>query len=325
MASVLDGSSRPAQPGDAAAVAAVLIESRRAFMPFAPAAHSPDEIRQWVAEELIPGGGVRVAELEGRIVAVIATSEREGVSWIDQLCVLPGFEARGLGSRMLAFAQATLPPPIRLYTFQQNAGARRFYERHGYSAIAFGDGSANEERCPDVLYERNWTHVLETERLVLRRLQRTDLDSLYALYRDPDIRRYFPDGTRTLEETSEELDVFLHGHPKRPELGLWATIEKKSGAFLGRCGLLPWTIEGRPEVELAYLIDKARWREGFATEASLGIVAYARDALRLERLICLVMPGNEASAGVARKVGMQLERDFADEYGPCHIYARSLP
>jgi RimJ/RimL family protein N-acetyltransferase len=44
-------------------------------------------------------------------------------------------------------------------------------------------------------------HVLETERLVLRRLRPADLEPLHALYRDPEIRRYYPDGTRTLEET----------------------------------------------------------------------------------------------------------------------------
>ncbi len=47
----------------------------------------------------------------------------------------------------------TMSLPIRLYTFQANLGARRFYSRHGFVAIEFGDGRANEERCPDVLYE----------------------------------------------------------------------------------------------------------------------------------------------------------------------------
>lgn len=166
--------------------------------------------------------------------------------------------------------------------------------------------------------------ILETQRLILRHLEPADLDALYALYRDPEIRRYFPDGTRNLDETNEELQWFLKGHPRRPELGLWATIEKNSGTFLGRCGLLPWRIGGRPEVELAFLIDKSRWGEGFATEASLGIIAYARQLLALERLICLIMPGNERSAAVARKVGMHFESEYTDEHGTCHIYARSL-
>ena len=43
---------------------------------------------------------------------------------------------------------------LRLYTFARNEGARRFYERHGFVAVAFGDGSGNQEGEPDVRYER---------------------------------------------------------------------------------------------------------------------------------------------------------------------------
>ena len=167
--------------------------------------------------------------------------------------------------------------------------------------------------------------LLETPRLVLRHLDTADLDALFVLYRDPEIRRYFPDGTRTFAQTEEELNYFRNGHPEFTELGLWATVEKSSGAFLGRCGLLPWKIDGIQEVELAFLIAKERWREGFATEASRAILEHARDVLRLQRLICLILPGNEASVGVARKVGMSFEREHRDELGLCHIYSRSLP
>jgi RimJ/RimL family protein N-acetyltransferase len=166
--------------------------------------------------------------------------------------------------------------------------------------------------------------ILQTDRLTLRHLEPGDLEPLYALNRDPEIRRYFPDGTRTLEETREEIEWFRHGHPRHPELGLWATVDRSSGAFVGRCGLLPWTIDGEEEVELAYLIDKVRWGEGLATEAALAIAAHARDALRLKRLIALVTPGNAASVRVATKVGMAFERLYVDEYGPCHIYAMVL-
>ncbi len=167
--------------------------------------------------------------------------------------------------------------------------------------------------------------ILETDRLVLRRLLPGDLPALYALYRDPVVRRYFPDGTRTLDETREELEWFLEGHPRHPELGLWATVERATGAFVGRCGLLPWTIGGAPEVEVAYLIDPRRWGEGFATEAARAIVRHAHGALGHERLIALIDPANTASVRVATKVGLRFDRDHIDAYGPCAIYARSRP
>jgi len=166
--------------------------------------------------------------------------------------------------------------------------------------------------------------VLQTPRLTLRHLEPSDLPALFDLYRDPEVRRYFPDGTRTFDEICEEREWFLQGHPRHPELGLWATVERSTGAFVGRCGLLPWTIDRDHEVELAYLIGRRRWGEGLATEAARGIVAYARDTLHLERLIALVAPGNDASARVAVKVGMAFERHYTDEYGPCRIYAGSL-
>ncbi len=165
--------------------------------------------------------------------------------------------------------------------------------------------------------------VMETVRLVLRRLRPDDLDALAALYRDPEIRRYFPDGTRTREETEEELTWFLNGHPRDPRLGLWATIDKATGAFIGRCGLLPWTIEGRPEVEVAYLLDRAYWGRGLASEAARAIVHHAFTVLDVVRLISLVDPANVASQRVATSAGMCWtgELDASDEGAPARVYA----
>ena len=166
--------------------------------------------------------------------------------------------------------------------------------------------------------------ILETPRLILRYLEPTDLNALFALYRDPEIREHFPEGTLTLEETAEEIRWFSHGHPEFPQLGLWATVERTSGQFLGHCGLLPWNIEGQQEVELAYLIAKSRWGQGFATEAATAIMGHARDTLALSRLVCLPMPSNGASLRVATKVGLRFERELNLEGILCHLYSCTL-
>lgn len=166
--------------------------------------------------------------------------------------------------------------------------------------------------------------ILETERLLLRRLVMDDLDALYKLYSDPEVRQYYPEGVLNYEETREELEWFLNGHPKHPELGLWATIHKPSGKFVGRCGLLPWTIEGRQEVEIAYLLDKEFWGQGLASEGALAIRDYAFKKLGLPRLVCLIDPKNIASQKVAEKIGMTLEKQVdgidGDNY-PTLIYS----
>jgi GNAT superfamily N-acetyltransferase len=144
---------REARDSDASAVAEVLVTSRRAFIPYAPMAHTPSEVRTWVESTLIPSREVTVACASEAVVGVLATSQTDGIAWIDQLYLLPGFVGKGLGALLLRHGLASLARPVRLYTFQANAGARRFYEKHGFSAIAFSDGSANEEKCPDVLLE----------------------------------------------------------------------------------------------------------------------------------------------------------------------------
>ena len=163
--------------------------------------------------------------------------------------------------------------------------------------------------------------ILETDRLILRHLLPTDLDSLYMLYSDEEVRRYFPEGTLTYQETREELEWFLNGHPEYPKLGLWATIHKETNQFIGRCGLLPWTIDQRPEVEVAYLLGKEYWGQGLGTEAAQAIVQYGFETLRLSRLICLIDRDNQASIKVASKIGMTFEKEGEDEKGPFLLYS----
>jgi GNAT superfamily N-acetyltransferase len=122
-------------------------------MPYAPSAHSEPELHEWVASVLLPSGGVTVAEVHGRVAGVVATADSEQGSWISQMAVDPSLVNQGIGTLLLAHAIRSLALPIRLYTFQANIGARRFYERHGFVPIEFSDGEANEEHCPDVLYE----------------------------------------------------------------------------------------------------------------------------------------------------------------------------
>jgi ribosomal-protein-alanine N-acetyltransferase len=167
--------------------------------------------------------------------------------------------------------------------------------------------------------------ILETDRLILRRLLPGDLDSLYALYCDPEVSKYIPDAPRTYEETREELEWFMNGHPKHPELGLWATIHKGTGKFIGRCGLLPWTIDGQNEVEVAYLLAKEVWGQGLGTEAAWAIAYYGFGQLQLSRLICLIDQDNQASIKVATNIGMTFEKEGRDEKGPYLVYSTNKP
>lgn len=163
--------------------------------------------------------------------------------------------------------------------------------------------------------------IHETPRLVLRHQIPADLDALCALYCDPEITKYIPEAPRTREEAKDELEWHMHGHPHNPSLGLWATIHKETGKFIGRCGLLPWTIDGQDEVEVAYTIAEAYQAQGLGSEAAQAILNYGFEKLSLTRLICLIDPENIASQKVAKKIGMSFEKESRDEMGLFLVYS----
>jgi ribosomal protein S18 acetylase RimI-like enzyme len=103
---------------------------------------------------------VVVAEEEGRVVGFVAMTHgdsdhaaTDGDDMVAHLYVHPERHRLGIGSALLDEAKRRLPRGFRLWVFQQNHPARRFYERHGLAVVRLTDGSGNEEKTPDALYE----------------------------------------------------------------------------------------------------------------------------------------------------------------------------
>jgi len=143
---------RPAVQADAAAVADAWLTAFRETYAFPPA-HGDAEVREWVHTRLLPEAEVWVADAAGEVVGFMAL--RNG--WVEQLYLRGPWTGRGIGSRLIALAKARSPAGLQLWTFQVNAGARRFYERHGFVAAEMTDGD-NQEGQPDVRYA--WTGAI---------------------------------------------------------------------------------------------------------------------------------------------------------------------
>jgi GNAT superfamily N-acetyltransferase len=139
---------RAATAADAAAVADIDRAARDAALPTVRWAHTPDEVRRWIAETLLPRGGVWLAEREGEALGYMALHR----GWVDQLYIRPGRWRQGIGSALLRHARALHPAGLRLWCFQVNTAARAFYEAQGFVALEHTDGTANEEHEPDTLY-----------------------------------------------------------------------------------------------------------------------------------------------------------------------------
>ena len=137
---------RRARPEDAAAVADVWLASFAAALPSVRMAHTDDEVRGWVASDLVPTQETWVAEADGRVVGLLTVQH----GWIEQLYLAPDARGQGLGDRLVELAKEPQPGGLQLWAFQVNGPARRFYARHGFREVQLTDGAGNEEREPDV-------------------------------------------------------------------------------------------------------------------------------------------------------------------------------
>jgi ribosomal-protein-alanine N-acetyltransferase len=163
---------------------------------------------------------------------------------------------------------------------------------------------------------------LETDRLRIRALASSDVPVLIALWMDPEVTRYMggPRERARLEQVyEEELRLAVP-----PRYTLWPVVERTTGRVIGECGLIQKEVEGRQELELVYVLARDAWGRGYATEAAAAV----RDAAEREgitRLIALIDPENPASARVACKIGMQLEREVIRPGGAIRqVYAMAL-
>jgi GNAT superfamily N-acetyltransferase len=140
---------RKAAPGDADSLAALWLRSRIAAAPsIPPPVHTDEEVHRWFEETVLATREVWVATGKGEAIGLMVLDQE----WIDQLYVDPAMTRRGIGEALLEHAMRLRPSGLKLWTFQSNLNARRFYEAHGFVATAATAGD-NEEHTPDVCYE----------------------------------------------------------------------------------------------------------------------------------------------------------------------------
>ena len=145
---------------------------------------------------------------------------------------------------------------------------------------------------------------IETERLTLRSFREADVRALFELSQHPDVSRYVGDRrVPTQQETWRAVAGWL-GHWAMRGYGQWAIEERSSGQFIGRAGIInpvDW-----PGPEVGYLLGRAWWGHGYATEAASAAMSWGFRELGFDDLISLIDPNNAASIAVAGRLGESL-------------------
>lgn len=150
--------------------------------------------------------------------------------------------------------------------------------------------------------------IARTKRLLIRETILEDVPELYRICQEDGIRGWVKPLQPTLEEELDFMRAYIsHAYPFY-DFGLWTVLDRSSGQVIGRAGLSVSELLD-DAVELGYLIDPVRQRQGYAKECGQAILAYARDVLDMEKLHLLTDCRNEASLRTAAALGfMEMER-----------------
>jgi ribosomal-protein-alanine N-acetyltransferase len=174
------------------------------------------------------------------------------------------------------------------------------------------------------------TDRIESERLILRRIEQADFEFFARIHADPIVARYLGNGKpRSIQKTQALLERLFENYESL-ELGPLAVLRKSDGVLIGRCGLSDMALEVNPgsgelprvwyqraqipsdanvifEQELGYTFDRNYWGQGYASEAAARVFEYASCSMRFRRIVSVIHPDNTPSIKIAKKCGARQE------------------
>jgi RimJ/RimL family protein N-acetyltransferase len=158
--------------------------------------------------------------------------------------------------------------------------------------------------------------LLETERLLLRQFTESDVDNLHDLDGDPEVMRFVNGGRPVPRDVirDETLPRFLRAYERFEGFGVWTTIERSTGEFVGWFEFYPRKDAGPDEVELGYRLRRSAWGKGYATEGSRALIRKGFTELGVQRVVAETMAVNAASRRVMEKAGLKYVRTFHQEW-----------
>jgi RimJ/RimL family protein N-acetyltransferase len=164
--------------------------------------------------------------------------------------------------------------------------------------------------------------VLETERLILRRLTVEDSEFILELLNDPSWLRFIGDkGVKTLDDARDYILKSLVTMYERLGFGLYLTELKGNGAPIGICGLIKR--DSLEDVDIGFAFLPKFRGEGYAYESALAVMAYGKRTFGLNRMVAITSPDNYGSARLLEKLGFNFERmvKLSDDSAEVRLFA----
>ena len=167
--------------------------------------------------------------------------------------------------------------------------------------------------------ERMGLPALETDRLLLRPWSLDDIEGLYKVWADPQVRRYLWDDEVISRERAAATVRKCVASASEHGVGLWCLLPKPGDVLAGFCGFR--FIDESAAIELLYGLLPEYWGQGLATEAARAALQYGFEAGLFERVYGRTDVANVASVRVMERLGMKFERESHIGALPTLIYS----
>lgn len=148
--------------------------------------------------------------------------------------------------------------------------------------------------------------ILETDRLVLRRVSSDDAEFILELLNQPSFLRYIGDkGVRTTKDAVRYIQTGPVASYERFGFGLYLVELKENGVPIGMCGLLKR--DTLPDADVGFAFLPHYWSQGYAFEAASSVMSFGREVLGLRRIVAITSLDNDASIRLLERIGLKFE------------------
>lgn len=166
------------------------------------------------------------------------------------------------------------------------------------------------------------TMKIETQRLILRKLEEADFDRMFLMDSDPEVMKYLGKPVINVDESKEAIKMIQKQYEENG-VGRLAVIEKESGLMIGWSGLklLKQPINGHVNtLDLGYRFIPEFWGKGYAIEAARASLEYGFNELEAEVIYAYADSGNTGSNYILKKLGFKNTEEFEDSGVKCFWY-----
>lgn len=154
--------------------------------------------------------------------------------------------------------------------------------------------------------------MLESERLIFRKITGNDFDDLAVMLRDPEVMTAW-EHTFSDEEIQGWIDNQILRY-RDHIVGYFTAIRKDTGAFIGQMGLIWSDIGELRALEIVYMLKREYWGMGYATEGAAALAQYAFTETGVNMVFASIRPENQRSIRVAERIGMNAVGSFTKQY-----------